>query len=108
LNGKQARAARRYAYREAVSRGLWKKGEQYVYSKFWRRLLAGIFPKTRKRYTDAIGRWYRRTLKAWSRQIYREAKDRDRMEFERLRRRMAKRREKKRIAARIAAAAGGR
>ena len=106
MNGKQARIARRYAYREAVSRGLWKKGEASVYAKLWRRFIAWISPKARKRYTDAIGRWYRRTLKHWSHEIYAQAKDRDRIEFERLRRRLAKRREKKRIAASIAARGG--
>ena len=108
MNGKQAKHARRVEYQEAVRQNLWKKGEKSLYAKWWRPLLAAIFPKRRKAYSDAVGRWYRRVLKTWSRNVYEYEHDPERREFERIKHKLAKRREKKRIAARIAATSGGR
>lgn len=99
MNGKQARRTRAAAYLEAKRQGLWKKGEKSIYRKFWRRVGARLFPKLRAKYAAAIGRWYRRTLKRWSREIYDAAHDPDRLEMARVHKKMAKARARKRAAA---------
>lgn len=85
VNGKQAKRARGIANTEAQRRGLWKQGEKGVYAKWWRRLLARFFPKLRKRYADAVGRWYKRTLKDFARQAYAYIHDRDAQRFQAMR-----------------------
>ncbi len=69
--------SRAIAKQEAIHRGLWKQGEASVYAKWWRKLLARFFPKLRKRYADWVGRWYKRTLKAWSHNIAASIHDRE-------------------------------
>lgn len=90
MSAKMHKKARAYAYTEASRRNLWAKGTASFYGKWWRKLMAWLFPKTRKRYTDAIGRWYKATLKAWSHAIAESFHDPDRDEFIRARRRIAK------------------
>jgi hypothetical protein len=70
VSGKQSRRARALAHAEAERQGLWKKGEAGVFAKWWRRLLARFFPRLRRRYLDAVGRWYKRTLKVWQKIAY--------------------------------------
>jgi len=81
MNQKQAKRARGIANREAVKRKLWKQGEASVYSKWWRKILAKFFPKLRKKYSDLVGRWYKSTLKHWSRLAYQSIHDQDYMSF---------------------------
>jgi hypothetical protein len=85
MNGKQAKRARAVAHAEAVRRGLWKQGESYLFGKWWRRLIAWLFPKRKKQYMDRIGRWYKSTLKMWSRQAYTAIHDRDFLALQRAR-----------------------
>jgi hypothetical protein len=92
MNGKQAKRARSAAHAEAERIGLWKKGEASVFAKWWRRLLARIFPKLRRRYIDAVGRWYKRTLKDFARQAYAYIHDRDAQAFRRMQLRAARKR----------------
>jgi hypothetical protein len=68
VNGKQARRAREVAYNEAMRRGLWKKGEASL--SWWRKLFAKVFPRLRRKYAGWVGRWYKRTLKKWSKLAY--------------------------------------
>jgi hypothetical protein len=77
MNGKQAKRARAMANHEAVKRGLWNQGESSVYSKWWRKILAKLFPKYRNRYTGWVGRWYKATLKKWARIAYAQIHDND-------------------------------
>lgn len=70
MSGKQSRRARALAHAEAERSGIWKKDEASVFAKWWRRLLAFLFPRLRRRYLDAVGRWYKRTLKAWQKIAY--------------------------------------
>jgi hypothetical protein len=94
LNGKQAKHSRAAAHAEAQRRGLWKQGEASVFAKWWLRLFSRISPKLRRRYIDAIGRWYKRTLKDFARQAYafrpgthaREIAEKEARRFERARR----------------------
>jgi hypothetical protein len=89
MSGRMARKARGIAHGEAVRRGLWGKGEKGLYT-WWRRLIAKLFPKFRKRYADAVGRWYKATLKTWARNIRHSFHDRDAMAFEKARARIRK------------------
>ena len=98
MNGKQAKRARAIAFAEAERQGLWKKGESQFFT-FWRKLLAFFFPRRRRRYLDAIGRWYKATLKRWTRQAYIQTviEREERIRFHRAQ----KRAERKRLQARI-------
>ena len=96
MNGKQAKRARGAANAEAVSRGLWKQGEASVYAKWWRKLAARVFPRLRKRYADAVGRWYRRVLKSFARQAYASIHDPDVAAFARARAKIKRREERER------------
>lgn len=98
MNGKQARRARAYASNEAKRRGLWKQGEDSVYAKWWKKLLAWLSPKYKKRNADLIGLWYKRTLKHWSRDVYNAMHDPDFEAMRRARKKIAKERAKKRQA----------
>jgi hypothetical protein len=102
MNTKQAKRTRAYAYKEAERQGLWKKGEEGVYTKWYRRILARFFPKLRKKYADAIGRWYKSTLKRWSKEAYASIHDRDAQAFARARAKMQASDRKKRIAKQLA------
>jgi hypothetical protein len=97
VNGKQCREARAKAYEEAGRRKLWKKGEEGVYAKWWRKLLARIFPKLRKKYTDAIGRWYKATLKIWAKNIRASLHDRELAKILRVRNQLERKRRIERI-----------
>jgi len=77
MNGKQAKRCRAVVHAEAVKQGLWKQGEAFVYSKWWRKLAARIFPRLRKRYADAVGRWYKHTTKGWTRRVAAYIHDRE-------------------------------
>jgi hypothetical protein len=77
MNAKQSRRARAVAHAEAERRGLWKQGEASVYAKWWRKLLARLFPRIRKRYADRIGGWYKRTLKTWAHNVAASVHDRE-------------------------------
>ena len=77
VNQKQSKRARAIAHTEATRRKLWAEGEKSVYAKWWRKLAAKLFPRLRKRYADAIGRWYKRTLKTWSHNIAASIHDRE-------------------------------
>ena len=90
MNGKQAKRARSAANAEAQRRGLWKKGEADIYAKWWRKLFAAIFLPLRRKYSDIIGRWYKRTLKDWSRQVYAFAHNGGKEEAEYLERKRAR------------------
>jgi hypothetical protein len=98
MNTKQAKRARAYAYKEAKRQGLWKKGEKDVYKKWYRRLASKLFPNFRKKYMDAIGRWYKSTLKRWSKEACASIHDRDVQAFARARAKMQASDRKKRIA----------
>ena len=76
MNSKQAKRARAEAYAEAKRQDLWNKGKASLFSKWWRRIL-NLFPRFRKRYENAIGRWYKATIKRWSRESYAYIHDRD-------------------------------
>ena len=81
MSARQIKRARAYAYKEAERQGLWKKCEEGIYAKWYRRLAAKLFPKFRNRYTDAIGRWYKATLKRWSKEAYASIHDREAIAF---------------------------
>jgi len=96
VNQKQAKRARGIAQSEANRRGLWKKGESDVYAKWWRKLLAWFFLKFRKRYAGWVGRWYKSTLKRWSRLAYASVHDPDVREFERVRNKISRAEQRRR------------
>ena len=91
LSGRKARLARAEAYKEAVRQKLWEQGAGYWYRKLWRKLLAKLFPKKKKQYTDHIGEWYKHTLKAWSKDVYAAIRDPDVQAFARARRKLNRR-----------------
>jgi hypothetical protein len=90
MSSKKHRLARQAAYHEALKQRVWNKGETEVFAKWWRRLLAWVFPKTRKRYADMIGRWYKRVLKSWAKRAYELDHDRDMKAFIAARRKLAR------------------
>jgi len=91
VSAKKHRDARAAVYHEAKRRNLWKRGEELLYAKWYRKLLAFISPATRKRYSDAIGAWYKRNLKAAGRRAYEQMHDADQKEFRRVQRTASKR-----------------
>lgn len=90
MSSKKHRLARQAAYHESLKQRVWNKGETEVFAKWWRRLLARVFPKTRKRYADMIGRWYKRVLKSWAKRAYELDHDRDMKAFIAARRKLAR------------------
>jgi hypothetical protein len=98
VSARQIKRARAYAHKEAERQGLWKKCEKDVYKKWYRRLAAKLFPKFRKKYMDAIGRWYKATLKRWSKEAYASIHDRDAQAFAKARAKIQKAESKKRVA----------
>lgn len=102
MSAKQIKRARAYAYEEAERQGLWKKGEKQVYAKWYRPVLAKLFPKLRKKYMNAIGRWYKATLKRWSKEAYAWTHDRDAIAFAKTRAKIQAREKRKRLAKQIA------
>lgn len=90
MSSKKHRLARQAAYHEALKQRVWNKGETEVFAKWWRRLLARVSPKTRKRYADMIGRWYKRVLKSWAKRAYELDHDRDMKAFIAARRKLAR------------------
>ena len=90
MNSKQAKRARAIAYREAKRRNLWKQGADQLNARWIDRLKAWLFKSFRERNADMVGRWYRRTVKNWSKQVAASFHDRDLAAFEAYRRRMAK------------------
>jgi hypothetical protein len=96
MNGKQARRCRAIANAEAVRSGLWKKGDDSVKGKWYRRLLARLFPSIRRKYSDWVGRWYKRTLKLWAHRVYASAHDPEYAAFLRSKKRVDKVLRKKR------------
>ena len=92
MSARQIKRARAYAFKEAERQGLWKKGEADVYAKWYRRLAAKLFPKFRKKYMGWIGRWYKATLKRWSKEAYASIHDRDTQAFLRARAKIQKQR----------------
>jgi len=92
MNAKQCKRARSVAFREAKRRGLWKKGEAQVYGKWWRRLLAKFFPKFRKKYGDWVGRWYKRVVKDWAKQVAASVHDKDWQALQKAREKMDRQR----------------
>lgn len=99
MSGKVEKRYRAAAYAEASRRQLWKKGED-SFMRWYRRLLAWLFPRLRRRYFDLIGRWYKRNLKSFARQARAFMHDRDAQAFAAAQRKA----EKKRVHARLAAA----
>ena len=91
MNGRQAKIARGIANQEAKKRGLWKQGESQVFAKWTRRILVWLFPKKRKGYIDAVGRWYKSNLKHWSKQVYASVHDKDAIAFARAREKVLRR-----------------
>jgi len=88
MSERKYRLARQEAYKEAVRQKLWDKGMKEFYSRLWRRIISWLFPKTKKRYSDFVGRWYKRTLKIWAKSVYEYQHDPDVREFERARRKV--------------------
>lgn len=101
MSGKQAKRARAAAHAEAERIGLWKKGERMAFEKWWRRLLARLFPQYRKRWIDAVGRWYKRNLKGFAKQAYAFVHDRDAQAFARAQARSARKRQAERRKSRV-------
>jgi hypothetical protein len=97
LHGNKHKQARAYAKQEAERRGLLKKGEADLYGKWWRRLFSRLFPKMHAKYSAMIKRWYKRTLKDWSRNAYAYIHDRDAQAVQRARVKMEKQQRRKRI-----------
>jgi hypothetical protein len=64
-----AKKARALAMQEARKRNLWGIGQAEVFKKWWRPILAKIFPKLRKKYADWIGRFFKATVKRWAKQV---------------------------------------
>lgn len=92
MNGKQSKKARAAAWKEAERRGLWKKGDkELIGAKWWRPILAKLFPKIRARYMDAIGRWHKATIKGWAKQVAASIHDRDLAAFQRAQHRAQRR-----------------
>jgi len=77
VNGKQIKRCRSLANSVAVKQEVWKQGEASVYAKWWRKILARIFPRLRKRYADWVGRWYKRVKKDFTRQAKAYMHDRE-------------------------------
>lgn len=98
MSGRQSRHARAVAHAEAERQELWKRGEAGIFAAWWRRLMAWISPKLRRFYLDAVGRWYRRNLKRWSKLAYAQAHDPDVVAMQRAARRIAKARIRKQLA----------
>jgi len=90
MNNKQAKRARAIAYREASRRNLWKQGADQLKANWKDRIKAWLSKSFRERNADMVGRWYRRTIKKWSKQVAASYHDRDFAAFEAARRRMAK------------------
>jgi hypothetical protein len=91
--------ARAIAFAEARRRGLWKQGEAEVYKKWWRRLLGRFFPSLRKKWADWIGRWHKRTIKAWAHQVQASTHDAEWQSFLRAQKKIARQEAMKRKAA---------
>jgi hypothetical protein len=96
MNGKQAKKCRAIANSEAIRSKLWEKGANSL--PLWRRFFARLFPRLRRKYADWIGKWYKRTLKTWSRAIYASMHDRDFLAMQAYRQKMQKKADRKRIA----------
>jgi len=90
MNGRQARAARAAAHWQAQNTRLWARGEGQLMT-WWRKALARLFPRLRRKYKDIVGAWYKRTLKRWAHIIYAQKHDRDMIEFERVRQKLSRR-----------------
>lgn len=82
MNCRQAKKARAIANREAKRQNLWKRGIDSILSKWWRKLLAKWFPSFQKKYSNAVGSWYKRQLKTWARQAYAFSHDSDQLAFQ--------------------------
>ena len=96
MSAKQSRKARSIAMAEARRVNLWKQGEKSLFSKWTLRFFAWISRAKRKEYTDAIGRWYKATVKAWSKRVAEAMRDQDTAEFRRVQMRMKKKEAKAR------------
>jgi len=102
MSAKRSRKARGIAMAEARRVDLWKQGETSLFSKWTLRFFAWVSRAKRKEYTDAIGRWYKSTVKSWSKRVAEEMRDQDMAEFRRVRRRMKKKEAKAKAKAYIA------
>lgn len=97
MNGKQAKRARAEAYKAAEAQGIWKKGENSVFNTWWRKILARVSLGYRRERIDAVGHWYKRVLKDFSRQAYAYIHDRDAQSSARAQARARRKRNQERI-----------
>lgn len=86
---KRARAA---VYEAATRDKWWQKGQDSLgrARRFW----ASIFPFLRRRYNDAIGRWYKANIKQSKRNLVADFRDGTLAEHERIKRKAARIRRK--------------
>jgi hypothetical protein len=92
MSAKKHKRARAMAYRAAKHQDLWAKAEQEVKKSFWRRLSMAISKRVRSKWTTAIGRWYKATLKRWAHDFYERERAGEFAAFEKARRKVARER----------------
>jgi len=90
-----AKKARALAMQEARKRNLWKKGKDQVYAKWYRRLLAKLFPKLRAKWDAWIGKWYKYNVKRWAKSIRASIHDQELQSFLRIQARNKRKEERK-------------
>ena len=91
MSGRKSRAYRAAATSNANRGNVFKQGSD-GFMRWYRRLLAAIFPKYRRKYNGIIGWWYKRWLKHEARRIAQIMRDPDTMAFYKARAKMARQR----------------
>jgi hypothetical protein len=92
MSSRQSRKGRAAAMAEAKRQALWDQGTKEIYSKWWRRLWAKISKGYRERNNNLIGRWFRRNVHRWSKEYVKGLHDPDRLEMERVAKKLRKQR----------------
>ena len=104
MSGRKSREYRTYAMMNARRNNVFKAGAD-GFMKWYRRLMAAIFPKARRKYNHTIGWWFKRWIKHEAKRIAIIDRDPDTKAFMAARKKMAKARYKGQIASRMAAEA---
>lgn len=90
MSARQDKRARSIAMREARRQKIWDKCKTAFLSKWWRKFLAKHFPKYAKKIDNAVGRWFKRQLKTWTKQVKRSVHDPDIKAFAAAKRKIAR------------------
>ena len=80
MSGRKSRIYRSLANESANRGNVFKQGAD-GFMKWYRRLLAAIFPKYRRKYNGIVGWWYKRWLKKEARRIAAYNRDPDTRAF---------------------------